>query len=202
MKTTRYSSPFFPLKATHVLKRTCTQFNQKSVAPYELPNEKPEEKPVVKPVCNDGPVYIGHPVYYGYWTTLRKYCHMCSVKLICIKRSSLYNRCGHPLDSQNAQFHYIYLFITVNKLANFNMCAPQQTEKWMLAKSSNQPFHGNRMGELQTLNELHIQLNVKETCIYINIAVTQFSRVTVINRFDCTQHFSCNMVKERIILCN
>ena len=116
MKTTRYSSPFFPLKATHVLKRTCTEFNQKSVAPYELPNEKPKKKPVVKPVCNDGPVYIGHPVYYGYWTTLRKYCHMCSVKLICIKRSSLYNRCGHPLDSQNAQFHYIYLFITVNKL--------------------------------------------------------------------------------------
>ena len=32
---------------------------------------------------------------------------MCSVKLICIKRSSLYNGCGHPLDSQNAQFHYI-----------------------------------------------------------------------------------------------
>ena len=107
MKTTRYSSPFFALKARHVLKRTCTEFNQKSVAPYELPNEKPKKKPVVKPVCNDGPVYIGHPVYYGYWTTLRKYCHMCSVKLICIKRSSLYNGCGHPLDSQNAQFHYI-----------------------------------------------------------------------------------------------
>ena len=49
------------------------------------------------------------------------------------------------------------------------MCAPQQTEKWMLAKSSNQPFHGNRMGELQTLNELNIQLNWKETCIYIYI---------------------------------
>ena len=53
----------------------------------------------------------------GYWTTLRKYCHMCSVKLICIKRSPLYNGCGHPLDSQNAQFDYIfYLFITVHKL--------------------------------------------------------------------------------------
>ena len=38
-------------------------------------------------------------------------------KLICLKRSPLYNGCGHPLDSQNAQFHYIfYLFITVNKL--------------------------------------------------------------------------------------
>ena len=124
---------------------------------------------------------------------------MCSVKLICIKRSSLYNGCGHPLDSQNPQFHYIYLFITVNKLANFNMCAPQQREKWMLAKSSNQPFHGNRMGELQTLNELHIQLNLKETCIYIYIyiyiAVTHFSRVTVINRFDCTQHFPATWLK-------
>ena len=38
-------------------------------------------------------------------------------KLICLKRSPLYNGCGHPLDSQNAQFDYIfYLFITVHKL--------------------------------------------------------------------------------------
>ena len=67
----------------------------------------------------------------------------------------------------------------------------------MLAKSSNQlSFHGHRMGELQALNELNIQLNLKETYI----AVTHFSRVTVINRFDCTQYFPCNMVKERIIL--
>ena len=41
---------------------------------------------------------------------------MYSVKLICIKRYPLYNGCGYSLDSQNAQFHYIYLFITVNKL--------------------------------------------------------------------------------------
>ena len=26
---------------------------------------------------------------------------------ICIKRSPLYNGCGHPLDSRSAQFHYI-----------------------------------------------------------------------------------------------
>ena len=38
-------------------------------------------------------------------------------KLICLKRSPLYDGCGHPLDSQNAQFDYIfYLFITVHKL--------------------------------------------------------------------------------------
>ena len=46
----------------------CTELNQKSVAPYELtqPNEKPPpKKPIVKPVCN-GPIYIGHPVYYVY----------------------------------------------------------------------------------------------------------------------------------------
>lgn len=42
---------------------------------------------------------------------------MCSVKLICIKRSPLYNGYGHPLDSQNVQFlYFFYLFITVNKL--------------------------------------------------------------------------------------
>ena len=94
--------PFFALKAGHILKRTCTELNKKSVAPYELPDEKPKEKTKKNFVA-----YIGHPIYYGYWTTLRKYCHMGSVKLICIKRSPLFNRCSHPLDSQNAQFHYI-----------------------------------------------------------------------------------------------
>ena len=36
--------PFFALKAGHILKRTCTELNKKSVAPYELPNEKPKTK--------------------------------------------------------------------------------------------------------------------------------------------------------------
>ena len=35
----------------------------------------------------DGPVDSGHPGYYGYWTTLRIYCHICSVKLICTKQT-------------------------------------------------------------------------------------------------------------------
>ena len=70
---------------TYILKRTCTVLNQKSVAPYEQPIVV-SNKNTVEPVCN-GPLYSGHLVYYGYWTTLRIYCHICSVKLICIKRA-------------------------------------------------------------------------------------------------------------------
>ena len=43
---------------------------------------------------------------------------MCSVKLICIKRSPLYNGCGHPglWTPKMLNSTIFYLFITVNKL--------------------------------------------------------------------------------------
>ena len=89
-----------------------------------------------------GPVYSGHPIYYGYWTTPKILPDM-FCKLICTKRSPLYSGCGHPLDSQNAQFHYILpvhkgqqIGLRSNHAANFAMCPPKYTEKWILAKSS------------------------------------------------------------------
>ena len=210
MKTTRYTSLFFALKARHILKRTCTELNQKSVAPHELPNEKPKKKkPIVKSVCN-GAVYIGHPVYYGYWTTLRKYCHTCSVKLICIKRSPLYNGCGHPLDSQNAQFRYILPVYNGQQIGlqsnheQTSICVFQsRRKKWMLAKSSNQlTFSWQSNGGTTNVEWTQHSVEFKGN-LYIYITVNHFSRVTaVIDRFDCTQYFPCNMVKERRILCS
>ena len=53
-------------RKTYFIKNVYTELNKKRVAPYEPPNEKPKkQKLIVKPVCN-GPVYSGHPVYYGY----------------------------------------------------------------------------------------------------------------------------------------
>ena len=60
----------------------------------------------VKPVYN-GPVYSGHPLYNGHWTTSQKSSLIFPVKLTCIKRSPVYNGRGHPLDFLNVQFHYL-----------------------------------------------------------------------------------------------
>ena len=57
--------PLFRFESKTYFKKNVYRIKSESLAPYELPNEKPKKKPIVKPVCN-GPVYIGHNVYYGY----------------------------------------------------------------------------------------------------------------------------------------
>ena len=66
----------------------------------------------VEPVYN-GPVYRGHPVYNGHWTTTQKSSLIFTVKLTFIKRSPAYSGRSHPLDFLNPQFH---CFLPVTKL--------------------------------------------------------------------------------------
>ena len=94
-------------------------------------------------------------------------------KLICIKRSPLYNGCGHPLDSQSAKLHYFLLVYNGQQIrlrSNHEqtlLCVPQSTRKMNardIVKSVNL-FVAIEWGELQALDELNIQFSLGQTYI-------------------------------------
>ena len=150
-----------------MLKRTCTVLNRKSVAPYEQPTQKQKKKNTVKPVYS-GPVYSGHPIYYGYWTTLRK--------LNCIERSPpLKQMRSGPL--QTLKMHdciILYLCIKVDKqdydqvmskLCYVSSKVHGKMNTNEIVKSVNL-IMAIEWGELQALDELNIQFSLQETDIY------------------------------------
>ena len=150
-----------------MLKRMCTVLNRKNVAPYEQPTQKQKKKNTVKPVYS-GPVYSGHPIYYGYWTTLRK--------LNCIERSPLQNRCGPaPFRLPKctiALFFYLCIKVdkqdydqVMSKLCYVSSKVHGKMNTSEIVKSVNL-IMAIEWGELQGLDELNIQFSLQETYIY------------------------------------